>query len=600
MEMRMIDSKQIITRGTGLVLSLLLFATVVSAVVSVPAEVDSLQSIVEPADGQFGAGTSWMIGMTLVEQGDLAGSLPYLMQAWRMSPDEPNLAEIYRDVLFELGYGAEARDVSRHLLSLGRDSIENRERHTMILVALQAYDDALETLAGLQADYPDSLRFDHMEAEIYLRNERYDEATDSYQALRDSDPEQSEAIIATLAEIAQRTGDNQAAKSEWLAGMDQYPESMMLRSGWIRFAVSRSWDKQALAAAEAGDALGENHAPPHGITWIRMTARLIISAGREHEAYSWLMSRLENDQLSVEDRLLLCRLLASRDESDAAVELLEDIVKRWPDHAMAWMYYSEFLGAIEVFDRAEVAARRARLLAPDEPDIMFSLIAILSRRHPDAFAPAPSTVVGDSIRLEILEIAAEAEPYSEYFSANSHMLLATTYHTLGRPNAAIMHYESAAEDPDMLRDALLNLSLVHDDMDNDDGMVAVLERLYQALPEDPVVQNALGYSLVDLDRQLDRAELLIQEALQLEPNNPAFLDSLGWLYFRRGQAVDAFDYLVRAANALPDDPVILEHLARVLLAMGQTDRSLHVAQQALAAGGNPENLADILIPESQE
>ncbi len=594
----MTETKQISMRGAGVVLPLLLCAMVASAVVSVPSEVDSLQSVVEPADEQFGAGTSWMIGMTLVEQGDLAGALPYLMQAWRMSPDEPNLAEIYRDVLFELGYGAEARDVSGHLLDLGRDSIENRERHTMILVALQDYDDALATLAGLQADFPDSLRFDHMEAEIYLRSDRYAEATECYRALRDNDPGQGEAIAATLAEIAQRSGDNQAAKTEWLAGMDQFPESIMLRSGWIRFAVSRSWDKQALAAAEAGDALGNNHTPPHGVTWVRMTARLIISAGREHEAFNWLTSRLEKDQLGVEDRLLLCRLLASRDEPDVAVELLENIVQRWPDHAMAWMYFSEFLGAIEVFDRAEAAARQAHLLAPDEPDILFSLIAILSRRHPDAFTPVPSTAVGDSIRREILDIAAEVEPYNEYFSANSHMLLATTYHSLGKPNAAILHYESAAEDPDMLRDALLNLSVVHDDLDNDDGMIAVLERLYHALPEDPVVQNALGYSLVDLDRQLDRAELLIHDALKIEPNNPAFLDSLGWLFFRRGQPVDAFDYLVRAANALPEDPVILEHLARVLLAMGQSDRSRHVAQQALAAGGDPEILADILGPES--
>jgi len=568
--------------------------TPAAAVVDVPAEPDSLQPRSASPIDHYGAGTNWMIGMTLVEQGDLTGSLPYLMQAWRLSPDEPEMAAIYRDVLLELGYGGEAREVSRHLLARGHGSLANRERHTIIMVALESYEEALTTLQLLQAEFPDTVRFSQMEAEILLRSGRYDEAADRYRELRHKSPDQDDVLTATLAEIALRRDDHDEARREWTEGLARHPGSSMLRSGWIRFAVSRSWDDQAFLAAVDGDALGEATVMQEDLSWIRMTSGLIIASGRGDDAFDWLMARVQSDELDVEDRLFLCRLLASRDQPAIALGLLEDIVERWPNHAVAWMFLGEFSGAVENLEQAETAARRARFLAPDDPDILFSLMAILARRHPEAFAKESRSVMGDSIRIEILDIAEDLEESSATFTANSRMLLATTYHSLRQHDHAIRHYELAAEDPSMARDALLNLSLVYEQTDRDEDMIAALERLFLAMPDDPVVQNALGYSLADFGIQLDRAEALIRRALTVEPDNPAFLDSLGWLFFRRGQPVESFDYLVRAANALPDDPVILEHLSRALQAMGQQERSVHVARQALEAGGNLHDLADLL------
>ena len=65
--------------------------------------------------------------------------------------------------------------------------------------------------------------------------------------------------------------------------------------------------------------------------------------------------------------------------------------------------------------------------------------------------------------------------------------------------------------------------------------IAALEALHRERPLDAGITNALGYTLADHKRELPRAEQLIREALAAQPDNPALLDSLGWVLYRRGQ-----------------------------------------------------------------
>jgi tetratricopeptide (TPR) repeat protein len=80
------------------------------------------------------------------------------------------------------------------------------------------------------------------------------------------------------------------------------------------------------------------------------------------------------------------------------------------------------------------------------------------------------------------------------------------------------------------------------------------------------LQNDLGYTWADHDRNLDEAETLIRKALDLKPDEPAYLDSLGWVLFKQGDFEGALASLKKAA-AMPagQDPVIFEHLGDAYL-----------------------------------
>jgi tetratricopeptide (TPR) repeat protein len=75
--------------------------------------------------------------------------------------------------------------------------------------------------------------------------------------------------------------------------------------------------------------------------------------------------------------------------------------------------------------------------------------------------------------------------------------------------------------------------------------------------------NGLGYILVDTDTDPIRGLRCCKKAVDLKPNNPAYLDSLGWAYFKNGELLEARTWLRRAIQAGPDIKEIKEHLKTV-------------------------------------
>src|SRR5262249_44164147 len=104
--------------------------------------------------------------------------------------------------------------------------------------------------------------------------------------------------------------------------------------------------------------------------------------------------------------------------------------------------------------------------------------------------------------------------------------------------------------------------------------------------------NFIGYSLVERGKNLDEAEKLIRHALEIRPDSAAFLDSLGWLYFRRGEYRRAVGTLERAVALEPDEPLINEHLGD----------AYHSATNKVKAAAAYRKALEVLkaVPELQE
>jgi Flp pilus assembly protein TadD len=125
------------------------------------------------------------------------------------------------------------------------------------------------------------------------------------------------------------------------------------------------------------------------------------------------------------------------------------------------------------------------------------------------------------------------------------------------------------------------LSVLLERAGNVHDSVATLERMISERPEDSNLLNALGYTLADHDLDLPRAERLIRRALLVTPDNPAVLDSLGWVRFKRGDARGAMPILERA-YAVGQDSDIAAHLGEVLWKGGDEARARKVWATALA------------------
>ena len=130
-------------------------------------------------------------------------------------------------------------------------------------------------------------------------------------------------------------------------------------------------------------------------------------------------------------------------------------------------------------------------------------------------------------------------------------------------------------------DLHLQRSLVLDRSGRVGEAVRDLRNLMRERPDDPVMMNALGYTLVDHEQSLSEGEALIRRAIGLMPDSPAVQDSLGWALFRRGRYAEAAATL-RKAYDQAQDPEIAAHLGEALWLQGEKTQARNVWQEALA------------------
>jgi tetratricopeptide (TPR) repeat protein len=93
--------------------------------------------------------------------------------------------------------------------------------------------------------------------------------------------------------------------------------------------------------------------------------------------------------------------------------------------------------------------------------------------------------------------------------------------------------------------------------------VVILKAALNLEPDSALLQNFLGYMYADMNINLDEAEVLIDKALAQEPENYAYLDSKGWLLFRKGKLKEAEIYIRRADSLNPGDPEVSEHIKAI-------------------------------------
>jgi tetratricopeptide (TPR) repeat protein len=127
---------------------------------------------------------------------------------------------------------------------------------------------------------------------------------------------------------------------------------------------------------------------------------------------------------------------------------------------------------------------------------------------------------------------------------------------------------------------LYTRSMVNEQRDDLVAMEDDLRRIIAAEPDNATALNALGYTLANRTDRYAEAQALISQALAARPNEPAILDSMGWVLFRLGEYEQAINYLSQAYARFPD-PEVAAHLGEVLWVSGDTNSARDVWRGAL-------------------
>ena len=167
--------------------------------------------------------------------------------------------------------------------------------------------------------------------------------------------------------------------------------------------------------------------------------------------------------------------------------------------------------------------------------------------------------------------------------------LGSLYVALEREDEAIDVLEKALEILPDNPDANYWLGIAYQEIGNFEQAEHYLRRTITLSPEREEAYNALGYFFAEHGTNLDEAVKLIQKALKKSPANGAYLDSLGWAYFKQGKLNDALKQLEKAVLYMPDSVEIQDHLGEVYLKKGRKKEAVAAWQKAIQL--SPDNTA---------
>ena len=278
-------------------------------------------------------------------------------------------------------------------------------------------------------------------------------------------------------------------------------------------------------------------------------------------------------------RLVVALLAMENKDWNTAGEFFDLAIAAEPKKAGDWLllWGAALLDAERPADAAKVFQRGIdqKALPADNPGFSFYLAAALelAGRSDEALAAARK--------------AAEQKPDSARIVSRTAWLL---YHA-HRYDEAIKAYSElirkfdadyqSGENREVLRDARLALSNLCVTQNRLPEAEEWLEQVLDEYPDDPGASNDLGYLWADQGKHLQRALRMTRLAVDAQPANLAYRDSLGWAFFRLGRNQEALVELEKAAADKAPDAVILDHLGDVYLKVNQPAKAKDAWRRAV-------------------
>jgi tetratricopeptide (TPR) repeat protein len=138
--------------------------------------------------------------------------------------------------------------------------------------------------------------------------------------------------------------------------------------------------------------------------------------------------------------------------------------------------------------------------------------------------------------------------------------------------------------------ALFQTGAEYEKLGRFDKSVEAFELLLAIEPDHHPTLNYLGYMLADKGERLDEALVMIEKAVNADPDNGAYLDSYAWVLYKLGRYSEALAQIRKAAGRVPDDPTVVEHLGDIHAALGNAQEARDAWKQALAVDPDNETL----------
>ena len=484
------------------------------------------------------------------------------------------------------------------------------ERATQLAMFGRQWADAEKAARRWRDLDPESTEAPGFLGQALLRQDKIEEASGLYKQLLGQLPTDTDERRQLLRDIQFELQQNQnpaVSVSVMQTLVDAYGDEVEGYLGLARAHVTNNdIDAALLATAQA------LQIDPADTDALLMRAQVLAGTGEPDEAFTLLEAALTNNPDNTALRLGFAQLLVEGGRYEQLDGQLARIFDESADNPDTLLTIS--LLAIEARRLEQARTFLAALLDsgeyPDQANFYLARISDDQKEYEQAIAFYDAVGEGD-LQFNSLTRAAELTALTgnleegrsrlrelsssainpalqpRLVTAESRML-----QNANQPDEAVLVLNEGLQEFPENQDLLYARALAAHSAGDDTMMIDDLNRVIELDPDNAHALNALGYHFVDENIELDKAEELLVKANELLPDDPAIMDSLGWLRFRQARYAEAIE-LLRDAYTLFPDPEIAAHLVEALWMNGARGEARELIEQALESSPDDERLLTV-------
>ena len=384
---------------------------------------------------------------------------------------------------------------------------------------------------------------------------------------------------------------------------------------WRRLAQLQESRQRAELARQAWEALLKAE-PDDGEALLQL-GKLTLGSGDASGARAWFGQLIRGARDEAGARLSVALAWLDAHCSDEALAVAEEGLRSLPGEGR--LHYVRGLALQERKRWAEAAAAFAAV-RPEDADLhasaRLSLAYALSNanRHQEALKVLDAALSARPREVRLLAMKAwvldragrspeavtmlerslaerRGDPHGAEGEGELYEALATSLDKAGRGAEAIAVLKKASAARPRDEAVRYALGVAYERAGERDAAVAAMQELLAVNPDHPDALNFVGYSFAERSIRLDEAEKLVARALELKPSNGYFMDSLGWVYFQKGDLGRAVALLEKADAVSGGEPTIVEHLGDAYRRAGRAadaEKAWRRALKALKQGAEAE------------
>jgi len=474
---------------------------------------------------------------------------------------------------FSYGFNDEALIAAKRWLKLDDNSDEARAFLGQLYFRLDDLRNSRRQFERLIKAEPDDPGKRLLSLLGYLADERQPQRADKLmRSLAKPYPDSATAHYA-VAVLALQAGDVEYAKERATRSMKldpNYTRPQLLYARALMFEGKKDEAIEYLALL-----IGDSPQPDPDA---RMELALMyMLTDRDDDA----LSQVNQVLLEQGDRVDALRLMAiinfRLERLDAAWDDFNDLLASG-QYRMDALYY-----LARIADYRKQYERAVQLYS----EVMYGSNSIYSQRRASVILALQLDDVDGAINL--LDSFAEASPGNavEVVALKAQLLVA-----LQRYDEGLELFEKAIEYRPDNEGLVLGRAELLLRIGRQDEAIAGYRRAVERWPDSSMSLNALGYTLADRTEEYKEAEKLIRQALKIDPQSPAIIDSLGWVLYKLGRHEQALVELQRAYESL-EDAEVASHIIEVLVVLERRDEALELLQNAEKDDPENELLIDV-------